>query len=91
MPGLDARWRKSSFSGSGDGGCVDAASHDGAVVVRDSKQHGHGQTHRYTPAEWRAFLGAVMAGTTINRRARRGAGGPPGDLRLLAASDIVTI
>ncbi len=64
MPGLDARWRKSSFSGSGDGNCVEAASDDGAVLVRDGKQHDGGRVHRYTAAEWRAFLGAVKAGTT---------------------------
>ena len=67
MPGLDARWRKSSFSGSGNGECLEAAGHDGAVLVRDSKQHGHGQVHRFTPAEWRAFLGAVKAGTAMNK------------------------
>jgi hypothetical protein len=43
---------------------MEAASEDGAVLVRDSKQHGDGWIHRYTAAEWRAFLGAVKAGMT---------------------------
>jgi hypothetical protein len=59
MPGVEARWRKSSFSGTNGGECVEAGSHDGAVLVRDTKQHGRGLVHRYTAAEWRAFVAAV--------------------------------
>lgn len=56
------RWRKSSFSGGNGGGCVEVANHDGYILVRDTKDHGHGPIHRYTPAEWRAFIAGVRAG-----------------------------
>ena len=36
------RWRKSSFSGNGGPDCIEVADHDGRVLVRDTKQHGHG-------------------------------------------------
>jgi hypothetical protein len=49
-------WRKSSFSGSQGGNCVEVARHDGMILVRDSKDHGHGHVHRFTPTSWRAFV-----------------------------------
>ena len=52
-----ADWRKSSFSGSQGGNCVEVAGHDGMILVRDTKDHGHVQ--RFTPASWRAFVAAV--------------------------------
>jgi hypothetical protein len=61
MPGLDTRWRKSSFSGSNGGDCVEAASRDDAVLVRDSKQQGRGQIHRFVAADWRVFTDALKA------------------------------
>ena len=51
----DLRWRKSSFSGNGGASCVEVAGHDGMILVRDTKDHGKGPVHRYTPDEWRAF------------------------------------
>jgi hypothetical protein len=62
MPGLDIRWRKSSFSGTGGGNCVEAASSDGAVLVRDSKQQRRGQI-RFLAADWRVFTDALKAAT----------------------------
>ena len=47
-------WRMSSYSGQGN--CVEVATHGGAVLVRDTKTHSVGPTHRYSPSEWRAFL-----------------------------------
>jgi Domain of unknown function (DUF397) len=58
----DLRWRKSSFSGNGGGSCVEVAGHDGAILVRDTKDHGRGPVHRYTPDEWRAFVAGVRNG-----------------------------
>ena len=52
-------WRKSSFSGSQGGNCVEVAGHDGMILVRDTKDHGDGRVHRFTPASWRAFVAAV--------------------------------
>ncbi len=58
---VDLRWRKSSYSGQGGGNCVEVASHGGMVLVRDSKDRGHGPVHRYTAAGWRAFLAGLRA------------------------------
>ena len=56
-------WRKSSYSGNGGGSCVEVGqAADGTVLVRDTKDHGHGPVHRFTPAEWRAFVAGVRDG-----------------------------
>ena len=55
-------WRKSSYSGSQGGNCVEVAGHDGMILVRDTKDHGHGHVHRFTPASWRAFVAACETG-----------------------------
>ncbi|GLZ07746.1 DUF397 domain-containing protein [Actinomadura sp. NBRC 104412] len=53
-----ARWRKSSYSGSGDQ-CVEVAELDaGTHAVRDSKDP-HGPALTLTAAEWRSFIEAV--------------------------------
>jgi hypothetical protein len=57
----NAEWRKSSFSGSNGGGCVEVARNlPGVVAVRDSKDR-QGPALVFTPAEWRAFLDGVRA------------------------------
>jgi hypothetical protein len=58
----EPRWRKSSYSGNGGGSCVEVACRDDMILVRDTKDHGHGPVQRYTPAEWRAFVAGVRAG-----------------------------
>jgi hypothetical protein len=58
----DLRWRKSSFSGNGGASCVEVADRDGMILVRDTKDHGKGPIHRYTPDEWRAFVAGVRNG-----------------------------
>jgi Domain of unknown function (DUF397) len=56
-------WRKASYSGSQGGECVEVgACGDGTILVRDTKGHGHGLVHRYSPAEWRAFIAGVRDG-----------------------------
>lgn len=63
MNGSDGlRWRTSTFSGANGGGCVEVADHNGMIMVRDSKNHGGGPVHRYTPDEWRAFVAGVRTG-----------------------------
>ena len=54
------RWRKSSYSGSNGGGCIEAASHDNQVLVRDTQDRG-GPRLRFGPAAWRRFTGQVKA------------------------------
>ena len=60
---MDAlNWRKASYSASNGGGCVEVADHDGMILVRDTKDHGQGPVHRYTPQKWRAFIAGVRNG-----------------------------
>lgn len=52
---LEARWKKSTYSGSNGGGCVEARQ-EGAVQVRDSKQHGTGPVLEFPPDAWQEFI-----------------------------------
>jgi Domain of unknown function (DUF397) len=52
------RWRKSSYSGSNGGGCIEAADHDGAVLVRDTQDR-TGPVLRVGPSAWRRFIGQI--------------------------------
>jgi hypothetical protein len=51
-------WRKSSHSGS-DTDCVEGGHAPGAVLIRDTKDHGAGPVLRVTPAGWAAFTASV--------------------------------
>lgn len=60
-----AKWRKSSYSGSNGGACVEVASaHSGVVAIRDSKNP-TGPVLTFSTPEWATFLNAVKAGTVI--------------------------
>lgn len=71
-------WRKSSYSGSNGGGCVEVAAFPGrAVGVRDSKDP-EGPKLVFAPNDWRAFIVGVKAGEfdlSLSSRKR----GLPGD------------
>jgi hypothetical protein len=57
-----ARWRKSSYSGSNGGACVEVALNlPGVVAVRDSKNP-DGPNLAIAPAQWAAFAAGVKAG-----------------------------
>ena len=60
MDGLEhADWRKSTFSSSNGGNCVEVARNlPGVVAVRDSKNPG-GPALAFTPADWRAFTAGI--------------------------------
>jgi hypothetical protein len=58
--GPEPAWRK-ALSSVANGACVELASADGMVAVRDSKDPG-GPILRYTAAEWRAFLDGAKKG-----------------------------
>ncbi len=61
MPEADSSWVKSSLSFS-NGDCVEVASlSGGGIGVRDSKDT-EGPILRFTPDEWRAFIGGVRNG-----------------------------
>ena len=48
------RWRKSSFSDANGGSCVETASGNGVVLVRDTTSRDSG-TLAFTANAWRAF------------------------------------
>jgi len=52
------RWRKSTYSGSNGGGCIEAADHDGRVLVRDTQDR-YGPVLRFGPVVWRRFTDQV--------------------------------
>jgi hypothetical protein len=57
-----AEWRKSSYSGSNGGDCVEVASNlPGVVAVRDSKDP-DGPKLMFSPDEWRAFAAGIRGG-----------------------------
>jgi hypothetical protein len=57
-----AAWRKSSYSGSSGGQCVEVARNlPGVVAVRDSKDPESGAL-AVTPAAWQALLAGIRSG-----------------------------
>jgi hypothetical protein len=57
-----AIWRKSSYSGTNGGNCVEVARNlPGIVTVRDSKNP-EGPVLVFTPSEWAAFVAGAHDG-----------------------------
>lgn len=55
-------WRKSSHSvSSGGANCVEAGSLPGQVLIRDTKDDGHGPVLRVSAPIWRAFTTSIRA------------------------------
>jgi hypothetical protein len=54
-----ATWRKSSFSGSNGGNCIEVGTTASAVLVRDTKDHGDGPLLAFAPRAWEAFAAKV--------------------------------
>ncbi|MFK4797323.1 DUF397 domain-containing protein [Streptomyces sp. MPA0124] len=59
IPANELIWRKSSYSGTGGGDCVEVATDTTRIHVRDSKDP-HGPRLRFSSASWAAF--ATYAG-----------------------------
>jgi hypothetical protein len=57
-----AVWRKSSYSGSNGGACVEVGTADLAVAVRDSKDP-NGPLLAFAADTWKAFAEQVKAAT----------------------------
>ncbi|MFH9227322.1 DUF397 domain-containing protein [Streptomyces lydicus] len=58
-------WRKSSYSGSSEGSCVEVLDgHPAGVPVRDSKDP-HGPALLFAVGAWRAFIVSVKAMPTV--------------------------
>ena len=51
-------WRKSSYSGDNGGNCVETASCDGLVLVRDTANR-EGRTLEFSTAAWEAFAASL--------------------------------
>jgi hypothetical protein len=54
-------WRKSSYSGSDEGSCVEVVDGYGSVPVRDSKDP-HGPALVFPADAWSAFVAEIKAG-----------------------------
>lgn len=54
-------WRKSSYSGTGGGECVEVATASAAVAMRDSKAP-EGTVLWFPTEEWAGFLTAAQGG-----------------------------
>jgi hypothetical protein len=54
-------WRTSSYSSNGGAQCVEAGHGPGAILVRDTTQHGRGPVLRVTPAAWRRLTATIRA------------------------------
>jgi hypothetical protein len=65
-PAVNPGWRKSSYSDNGGSGCVEAGHVPGAVLIRDTTQHGRGPVLRVSAETWRAFTAAVCVNTAIS-------------------------
>ena len=60
-------WRKSSYSGSNGGNCVEVAGNlPGLVAVRDSKDP-DGPALTFAPADWEAFITSVKTSEPVLR------------------------
>jgi Domain of unknown function (DUF397) len=54
---MESNWRKSSYSGSNGGECVEVASAE-AVIVRDTSDP-HGPMLAFTTAAWSVFTATI--------------------------------
>jgi Domain of unknown function (DUF397) len=69
MDMTDAAWRKSSYSASNGGECVEVGGHHGRVLVRDTKDQ-EGPVLRVSLAAWRRFAHHIKSGPSLAEVAR---------------------
>ncbi len=56
-------WRKSTYSGPGEGECVEVGTYPfGDIAVRDTKADGQGPVLGFTVSGWTAFVADVKDG-----------------------------
>jgi hypothetical protein len=61
MDQLESRtWRKSSYSGSNGGNCIEVTTAPATVAVRDSNDP-HGPVLTFGSADWQQFAGQLKA------------------------------
>ena len=63
----ETRWRKSTYSSSNGGNCVEVGQATRSVAVRDTKQDGRGPLLRFTPTMWRRFADRIKRGQDLAR------------------------
>ncbi|HUN30371.1 MAG TPA: DUF397 domain-containing protein [Trebonia sp.] len=56
---MNPGWRKSSYSANGGAECVETGQIPGAVLVRDTTQHGAGPVLHVSPADWTRFVAEI--------------------------------
>jgi hypothetical protein len=56
----DRTWRKSSYSGSNGGNCIEISAAPGTVAIRDSNDP-HGPVLTFDSQDWRRFADQVKA------------------------------
>ena len=59
MQTLSVPWRKSTYSTNGGQDCIEAASVPGAVLIRDTKNNGHGPVLRLSFTAFAEFTTRV--------------------------------
>jgi hypothetical protein len=57
-------WRKSSYSGSNSGNCIEVADNDSRVIVRDTTDK-TGPTLRFSADAWRRLLNQVKSDASL--------------------------
>lgn len=60
MDTLESSWRKSSYSGGNGGGCVEAASTSGVILVRDTTNRA-GALLAVPAAAWQRFTARLAS------------------------------
>jgi hypothetical protein len=60
----ETRWRKSTYSSSNGGNCVEVGQATRIIAVQDTKQHGRGPVLRFAPGAWRRFVDQVKRSLT---------------------------
>ena len=63
---VSTSWRKSSYSSNGGAQCVEAGQARGAILVRDTTQHGFGPVLRVAPAAWRRLTADIQSGQAMS-------------------------
>jgi hypothetical protein len=72
MDWISANWRKSSYSGTNGGQCVEVGTRHasgqapGAVLIRDTTEGGRGPILRVSPQTWRAFTTTLRATESVS-------------------------
>ena len=58
---ISATWRKSTYSGSNGGDCIEVATLADSIAVRDSKDR-TGPVLTFSPAGWEGFISGIKTG-----------------------------